>query len=49
VILLLDDHTFPWFIWDDTNLSPTAKALIEDPANRKLVSVASCWEGESRH
>jgi PIN domain nuclease of toxin-antitoxin system len=44
VTLLLDSHTFLWFIWDDPNLSPTAKALIEDPANRKLVSVASCRE-----
>jgi len=44
VILLLDSHTFLWFIWDDPNLSPTAKALIEDPANRKLVSVANSWE-----
>ena len=42
--LLLDSHTFLWFIWDDPILSPTAKALIEDPANRKFVSVASCWE-----
>jgi len=42
--LLLDSHAFLWFIWDDPNLSPSAKALIEDPANRKLVSVASCWE-----
>ena len=23
---------------------PRAKALIEDPANRKLVSIATCWE-----
>lgn len=42
--LLLDSHTFLWFVWDDPQLSPTAKALIEDPANRSLVSVASCWE-----
>ncbi len=41
--LLLDSHTFLWFVWDDPKLSP-AKALIEDGANRKLVSVASCWE-----
>jgi PIN domain nuclease of toxin-antitoxin system len=33
-----------WFFWDDPQLSPSAKALIEDPANRKLVSIASCWE-----
>jgi PIN domain nuclease of toxin-antitoxin system len=42
--LLLDTHTFLWFVWEDVNLSPTAKSLIEDPENRKLVSVASCWE-----
>jgi PIN domain nuclease of toxin-antitoxin system len=44
VNLLLDAHALLWFVWDDPNLSPTAKALLEDPANRKLVSVATCWE-----
>jgi PIN domain nuclease of toxin-antitoxin system len=42
--LLLDTHAFLWFCQDDPLLSAAAKALIEDPANRKLVSVASCWE-----
>lgn len=42
--LLLDSHTFLWFVWDDPNLSPTAKTQIEDPANQKFVSVATCWE-----
>lgn len=42
--LLLDTHTFLWFCQDDPLLSSTSKTLIEDPANRKLVSVASCWE-----
>ncbi|SRR6266446_1740865 len=42
--LLLDTHTFLWFCQGDPALSATAKALIEDPNNRKLVSVASCWE-----
>ena len=42
--LLLDTHTFLWFCQDDPSLSASAKALIEDPGNRKLVSVASCWE-----
>lgn len=41
---LLDTHTFLWFCQGDPSLSPHAKALIEDPANRKLVSVATCWE-----
>ena len=42
--LLLDTHTFLWFCQDDPSLSATAKVLIEDAGNRKLVSVASCWE-----
>ena len=42
--LLLDTHTFLWFCQDDPALSAAAKALIEEPANRKTLSVASCWE-----
>ncbi len=42
--LLLDTHTLLWFLNDDPSLSVAAKALIEDPVNRKLISVASCWE-----
>jgi PIN domain nuclease of toxin-antitoxin system len=42
--LLLDTHTFLWFCQDDPRLSAPAKALIEDPTNHKLVSIASCWE-----
>ncbi len=42
--LLLDTHAFLWFCQDDPSLSPTAKALIENAAERKLLSVASCWE-----
>ena len=42
--LLLDTHAFLWFCQDDPQLSTTAKTLIEDPGNRKLVSIASCWE-----
>jgi PIN domain nuclease of toxin-antitoxin system len=44
VTILLDTHTVLWFWWDDPQLSATAKALILDPANRKLVSPASPWE-----
>jgi PIN domain nuclease of toxin-antitoxin system len=44
VTLLLDTHSFLWFCQDDPAPSATAKALIEDPAKRKLVSVASCSE-----
>jgi PIN domain nuclease of toxin-antitoxin system len=42
--LLLDTHTVLWFWWDDAQLSATAKGLICDPANRKLVSIATPWE-----
>jgi PIN domain nuclease of toxin-antitoxin system len=42
--LLLDTQAMLWFFWDDPQLSETAKALIEDPERRKLVSLASCWE-----
>jgi PIN domain nuclease of toxin-antitoxin system len=42
--LLLDTHTMLWFFWDDSQLSQQARGLIEDADNRKLVSIASCWE-----
>lgn len=42
--LLLDTHAFLWFCQGDASLSVHAKSLIEDPGNRKLLSVASCWE-----
>jgi PIN domain nuclease of toxin-antitoxin system len=42
--MLLDTHTMLWFLWDDSRLSGPAKSLIEDANNRKLVSIASCWE-----
>lgn len=42
--LLLDAHAFLWFVRDDPLLSTTAKAAIVSGANRKLVSVATCWE-----
>jgi PIN domain nuclease of toxin-antitoxin system len=41
---LFDTQAMLWFFWDDPQLSRDAKAAIEDPSNRKLVSVASCWE-----
>jgi PIN domain nuclease of toxin-antitoxin system len=42
--LLLDTHTFIWFIMGSPNLSAHARALIEDVANEKFLSVASLWE-----
>jgi PIN domain nuclease of toxin-antitoxin system len=42
--LLLDTHAFLWFIMGSTNLSADARALIEDAANEKCLSVGSLWE-----
>ncbi|MCA1790727.1 MAG: type II toxin-antitoxin system VapC family toxin [Thioalkalivibrio sp.] len=42
--LLLDTHTFLWFINDDARLSRRAAAQIEDPSVRVVVSVVSAWE-----
>jgi PIN domain nuclease of toxin-antitoxin system len=44
VILLLDTQALLWFLGDDPRLPASANALIQDPANQKLVSVATCWE-----
>jgi PIN domain nuclease of toxin-antitoxin system len=42
--LLLDTHTFLWFINDDEALSPVAKTLIEVGDNDVFLSIASLWE-----
>ncbi len=42
--LLLDTHTFLWFIRGDERLSGKAKELIEDKQNFRFLSVASLWE-----
>lgn len=42
--VLLDSHALLWFLNDAPQLVPNAKATIEDPANRKFVSIATCWE-----
>ena len=42
--LLLDTHTFLWFIGGDAALSSYARQLIEDRANERLLSIASLWE-----
>lgn len=42
--LLLDAHTFLWFVWDDSQLPNNAKALIVDATNQKFISAATYWE-----
>lgn len=47
--LLLDTHTFIWFVTDSPQISITAKTLIEEEYNQKLLSVASIWEMAIKH
>lgn len=42
--LLLDTHTFLWFIEGSSNLSDRARTLIEDQNNQSFLSVASLWQ-----
>lgn len=42
--LLLDTHSFLWFIAGDERLSVRAKEAIADLENEVLLSVASLWE-----
>ncbi len=42
--LLLDTHTFLWFIGGNTNLSNIARNAIEDISNQRFISIATLWE-----
>lgn len=42
--LLLDTHSFLWFIAGSSHLSTQAQALIESDENQAFLSVASLWE-----
>lgn len=42
--ILLDTHTFIWFIDGNPRLSRSARQLIEDLNTIRLISIASLWE-----
>src|ERR1700733_5547888 len=42
--LLIDTHTFLWFVTNDPLLSAAALALMTDPTNEIVISPASFWE-----
>ncbi len=42
--VLLDTHTFLWFVLGDARISLPARELIEDVSNEKLISPALYWE-----
>lgn len=47
--LLLDTHIALWAVADNPRLSAAAKAMIADPENGVVVSVASIWEIAIKH
>ena len=42
--ILLDTHTFLWFLGGNSELSKQARAFIENPKLDKYISIASFWE-----
>ena len=42
--ILLDTHTFLWFIDDNPRLSQPARVIIESEESQPFVSAASLWE-----
>ena len=42
--LLLDTHSFLWFIMGSPKLGEKARALIGDAGNEKFLSAGSLWE-----
>jgi PIN domain nuclease of toxin-antitoxin system len=42
--ILLDTHAILWFFAGSEKISQTAKKLIDDVKNLKLISIASAWE-----
>lgn len=42
--LLLDTHTFLWWISDDPQLSTSARTAIGDSSNEVFFSAVSAWE-----
>jgi PIN domain nuclease of toxin-antitoxin system len=42
--ILLDTHAFLYFISGSAELSPVARASIENPSHQRFLSIASLWE-----
>lgn len=47
--LLLDTHTFLWFVSGSAELSVTARNRMTDPKNQCVVSMANLWEIAIKH
>lgn len=42
--VLLDTHTFLWWIIDDTHMSSRVRDIMSNSSNELFFSAASCWE-----
>jgi PIN domain nuclease of toxin-antitoxin system len=42
--ILLDTHTFLWYLQDSKELSSKAAEILEDSSNNLWLSIASLWE-----
>lgn len=42
--LVLDTHSFIWFVEDNSSLSVPARTLIEEATNAVFLSITSVWE-----
>lgn len=42
--LLLDTHTFLWWVNNDSMLTSAARTAISNERNECFLSIASCWE-----
>ena len=47
--MLLDTHTFLWWLGGNRRLSTPARRAIEDDASTIFVSAASAWEITTKH
>ena len=47
--ILLDTHVILWFFKNDARLSKSAIDAINNPINKKYVSIASIWEAGIKH
>ena len=47
--MLLDTHTFLWWLGGNRRLSAPARRAIEDDAHTIFVSAASAWEIATKH
>ncbi|WP_017718074.1 type II toxin-antitoxin system VapC family toxin [Kamptonema formosum] len=47
--LLLDTHTFLWYISDSPHVSESAREHIDNEHNQILLSAASVWEMAIKH